>query len=233
MTAGAPDSAATATGLYRLAAWLSPNYPVGAYSFSHGLEAAVAAGDLPDAGTLQDWLTTLVRDGAGQSDAVLLAHAYDAAGDSARLAEVHALGVAFQPSAELALESQAQGRAFLGTTRDAWPCPTLDDLAELADGPVAYPVAVGAAAGGHGVARAAALTLYVSTFAGNLVSAALRLGIVGQRAGQRILAGLAPTVEATVAAAPTTPLADLATATPMADLRAIAHERQTTRLFRS
>src|SRR3954447_24805578 len=74
-----PDSPANAAGeteapsaaaLYRLQAWLSPSYPVGAFAFSGGLEWAVAAGDVHDAETLRQWLTTLLRHGAGFCDAV-------------------------------------------------------------------------------------------------------------------------------------------------------------------
>lgn len=227
------EPASPDTGLYRLTTWLSPNYPVGGYSFSHGLEAAAEAGAVHDAASLQAWLTAVLRDGAGISDGAFLAHAHRACGDPAALAEIHDLALAFQPTAELALETRAQGRAFLRTTRDAWPCDALDRLAGLSQGPVAYPVAVGVAAGGHGVALEPALTVYLGAFAGSLVSAALRLLPVGQSAGQRILAELAPTVAATAAEAQATPLEEIATAVPMAELLAIAHEHQTTRLFRS
>jgi urease accessory protein len=225
-----------AESLYRLTAWLSPNYPVGAYSFSHGLEAAGEAGLIPDADALQGWLRSLLLDGAGVADGALLAHAHAAAGrdDPAALAEVHAFALALQPTAELALETQAQGRAFLRQTRDAWPCPALDRLADLADGgPVAYPVAVGTAAAGHAVPLDGTLTAYLGAFAGNLVSAALRVLPIGQAAGQRGLAALAPTVEDAAQRARATPLEEIATAVPMADLLSIHHETQYTRLFRS
>ena len=59
--------------LYRLMAWLSPAYPVGAFSYSSGIEWAVEAGDIKDAETLRDWLATMLTDGAGFCDAVLFA----------------------------------------------------------------------------------------------------------------------------------------------------------------
>ena len=241
MTADARSDAAQAqeqldsAGLLRLNAWLSPSYPVGAYSFSHGLEAAEAAGRLESADALRAWLERLLLDGAGVSDGAFLAHAHAAAAgaDDAALREVHDLALAFQPSAELALETQAQGRAFLRQTRAAWPCGALDRLAGMSDGPVAYPVAVGAAAAGHGVPPDATLTAYLGAFAGNLVSAALRLLPIGQNAGQTVLANLTPSIEAAAAQARATPLADVATAVPHAEILSIAHETQYTRLFRS
>src|SRR6476661_10818939 len=67
-----------ASSLYRLMAWLSPAYPVGAFSYSSGLEWAVEAGDVTSANTLCQWLVTLLSDGAGFCDAVIFAHAYRA-----------------------------------------------------------------------------------------------------------------------------------------------------------
>jgi urease accessory protein len=221
--------------LLRLNAWLSPSYPVGAYSFSHGLEAAGGAGLLETPAALHAWLERLLLDGAGVSDGALLAHAYAAAadGDDDSLREGHELALAFQPSAELALETQAQGRAFLRQTRAAWPCDALDRLAGMSDGPVAYPVAVGTAAAGHGIPLDATLTAYLGAFAGNLVSAALRVLPIGQNAGQTVLAELTPSIEAAASAARATPLDDIATAVPHAEILSIAHETQYTRLFRS
>ena len=61
--------------LYRLMAWLSPAYPVGAFSYSSGIEWAVEAGDIKDADTLRGWLGVMLADGGGYCDAVLFAHA--------------------------------------------------------------------------------------------------------------------------------------------------------------
>jgi urease accessory protein len=235
VSAGPENYDLDAGGLLRLTAWLSPSYPVGAYSFSHGLEAAGEAGLLEAPAALQAWLERLLLDGAGVSDGAFLVHAHAAAaaGDDDALREVHELALAFQPSAEIALETQAQGRAFLRQTRAAWPCAGLDRLAGMSDGPVAYPVAVGTAAAGHRVPLDATLTAYLGAFAGNLVSAALRVLPIGQNAGQTVLAELTPSVEAAAAAARQTPLDDIATAVPLAEILSIAHETQYTRLFRS
>src|SRR5438132_1374507 len=108
--------------LYRLMAWLSPSYPVGAFSYSGGLEWAVEAGDVRDAETLQRWLAVVIGEGGGFCDAVFLVHAHRAvaAGDDAASRAVAELAAAFAPSKERHLESTAQGRAFLDATRAAW-----------------------------------------------------------------------------------------------------------------
>ena len=110
--------------LYRLMAWLSPAYPVGAFSYSGGLEWAVEAGDIRDAASLRDWLAVMIRDGGGFCDAVFLAHAHRAttAGDDTALAAAAELAAAFTPTRERFLETTQQGRAFFETTRAAWGC---------------------------------------------------------------------------------------------------------------
>jgi urease accessory protein len=95
----------------------------------------------------------------------------------------------------------AQGRAFLATTRAAWPARALDRLAALADdGAVALPVAAGVACAGHGIALAPAIHCYVHALAANLISAGVRLIPLGQSDGQRVLAALEPVGAATAAA---------------------------------
>jgi len=119
-----------AAALYRLMAWLSPAYPVGAFSYSSGIEWAVEAGDITDAATLQAWLAVLIGEGGGFADAVFFAHAHRAIAtdDDAALRDVAELAAAFVPSKERFLETTAQGRAFLGATRAAWPSPAITRL---------------------------------------------------------------------------------------------------------
>src|SRR6185436_12318663 len=105
--------------LARLMIWLSPAYPVGGFSYSHGLEWTVEAGKVRDAATLAGWIEDLLHHGAGRSDAILLAGAWRAAtaGDEPLLAEIAELAAALVPSAERRLETLAQGAAFLEATR--------------------------------------------------------------------------------------------------------------------
>ena len=113
-------------------AWLSPAYPVGAFSYSSGIEWAVESGDIKDAGTLQDWLAVMMAEGGGFCDAVFFVHAHRAAAadDDKALRDVAELAAAFAPSKERHLETTAQGRAFVEATRAAWPCAALDRLLE-------------------------------------------------------------------------------------------------------
>ncbi len=221
--------------LYRLMAWLSPAYPVGAFSYSGGIEWAVEAGDIKNAATLRDWLAVTIGSGSGFADGVFFAHAHGAiaAGDDAGLAAVAELAAAFVASKERFLETTAQGHAFLDVTQAAWPAPALARLEAAWDGPVALPVAVGVVCAGHGIAREAALLAYLHALAANWVSAGVRLVPLGQTDGQRVLAALEGVVATAAARALATPLDEVGACAFRVDLATMRHETQHTRLFRS
>src|SRR6185503_10119265 len=185
-----------AAALYRLMAWLSPAYPVGAFSYSSGIEWAVEAGDITDAITLQRWLTATIGHGGGFCDAAIFVHAYraTASSDDPALKDVAELAAAFAPSKERFLETTAQGRAFIDATLAAWPCAILSRLMTTWEGPLAYPVAVGIAAAGHDIPLEGAVTALLHAIAANLVSAGVRLVPLGQTDGQRALASLEPVI---------------------------------------
>jgi urease accessory protein len=231
----ADDGRLTDRALYRLIAWLSPSYPVGAFSYSGGLEWAVEAGDVTDADALRAWIAVIIADGGGFCDAVLFAHAHRgvSGGDDTALRRVAELAAALSPSRERHLETTAQGRAFIAVTQAAWPSAALDRLIAAWPGPYAYPVAVATAAAGHGVALRSALLAYLHAVAANLVSAGVRLVPLGQTDGQRVIAALETVISDTVARALATPLDDIGSAALRADLASLHHETQYTRLFRS
>jgi urease accessory protein len=223
----------TPQALYRLMAWLSPAYPVGAFSYSSGIEWTVESGDIKDAGTLKDWLATMLSDGGGFCDAVLFAHAHRAVEDEGELRDIAELAAALAPSKERHLETTAQGNAFVEATRAAWPCAALDRLKQSWDGPIAYPVAVAVAAAGHDIPLGAALAAFLQALVANWVSAGVRLVPLGQTDGQRVVAALEPAVAATAQRALVTALDDMGASAFRADLASLRHETQYTRLFRS
>jgi urease accessory protein len=216
-------------------AWLSPAYPIGAFSYSSGIEWAVEAGDITDARTLEGWLAVMIGEGGGFCDAVFFVHAFRAiaGGNDTLLRKVAELAAAFAPSKERHLETTAQGRAFLDTTRAAWPTPALERLLAVWDGAIALPVAVGVACAGHGVPLDPALRAYLQAMVANLISTGVRLIPLGQTDGQRVLAALEPVVAATADRALVTGLDEVGSAAFRADLASMRHESQYTRLFRS
>lgn len=221
---------ATVSDPLPLLIWLSPAFPVGGFAFSHGLEAAVEADLVSDAGTLKAWLDDLLAHGSMRQDALLLGVAWDAAtmADDAALDATNALALALCASRERRLETTTMGNAFVATLRACWPTAA---PRALAAGDAAYPVALGAASALQGLSRCETVAAFLVAAAGNLVSAALRLSIIGQTDGQRVMAGILPAVRALAAASPG--LDDLGACAFRSDLAALHHETQYSRLFRS
>lgn len=221
--------------LYRLLAWLSPAYPIGAFSYSHGLETAVEDGLVCDRAELVDYIATVLRAGAGRVDGALLAAAWRAAeaGEDAALDAIADLAAAWRGTAETALETMQQGTAFVGVTQSAWPEPRFAALAARHPRRLAHPVAFGAAAAWHGLALRPALAGWLGAFAANLVSAGVRLVPLGQTDGQIATATLHRVVEAAADAAMAAELDAIGSAAPVLDLLSMRHETQYTRLFRS
>jgi urease accessory protein len=234
MTTITIDAVLADDGLYRMLAWLSPGFPIGAFSYSHGLETAAEAGRVRDRASLQGWIAAVVALGGGRIDADILrdAHRAAAANDIELLSTANRRGLTYRATAELALETSAQGEAFLATCGAAWPEPFCTLWATSLDA-VCHPAAVGAAMARAGIPITSALTGYLQAMAANLISAGLRLGIVGQTDGQRILAALEPVLVEAAAAAIARDRAAFGAATFAVDLASMAHEIQYTRLFRS
>jgi urease accessory protein len=213
--------------LYKLVAWLSPAYPVGAFAYSHGLEWAIADGVVHDTRSAISWIADCLECGAGRTDGILLAHAWRAAGakNPRALGNIAALGLALVPSAERLSETRDQGAAFASVTGDAWgvnACPGAP-----------YPVAVGAAAANASIPLAATLQTYLQAYASNLVSAAVRLVPLGQTQGQTIVTGLADCIGRLTEHAVDAPLESIGGCAVLADIASMNHETQEPRLFRS
>ncbi len=212
--------------LLKIAAWLSPGFPVGSFAYAHGLETVIAEGTVSDAATMLGWLADILRFGSGRTDAILLIHAHRAAsaGDAAAWAAVADLAAALAPSQERLRETTEQGTAFATTIGAGWGG---------GDTPAPYPVAVGRAAAEAGAEAETAAAFYLHAFAANLTSAAIRLMPMGQVAGQRILAALHPLIHDIAAEAATASLDEIGGSALAADIASMRHETQATRLFRT
>jgi len=212
-------------GSLHLLAWLSPGFPTGAFAFSHGLEWAVETGDVGDGDMLCTWLGDILANGSGRNDAILLRHAHRAARDAAALEALAELAAAIAPGRERLAETIDQGTAFLRAAQ-VWDCPVLPEQ-------VAYPVAVGALAGWHGIDENNTAACYLQAFAANLISAAIRLVPLGQTTGLQVLAAIQPVIVRIAGETAAASLDDIGGCVFRADLAAMAHETQYTRLFRT
>ena len=233
--AGSGMKADEAAALYRLMTWLSPSFPVGAFSYSSGIEWAVEAGDITDAASLRDWLAAMLATAPAFATPCFWRRriAPHPRGTTPRLREIAELAAAFVPSRERQLETTTQGRAFIEIARSAWACDGLDDMVAACDGAIVYPIAVGIVSAAHAIPLAPAMHAFLHAVVSNWISAGARLVPLGQTDSQRILAALEVDVVATAKRALEASLDDLGSATFRADLASLRHETQYTRLFRS
>ena len=227
------EVAPTGTELLKLQTFLSPAFPTGAFSYSHGLEWQIDCAAIRSGGTLQAWLADILEVGSGWNDAVLFAEAHRAAAgkDWPRLSAAGDLAAAISPSRERHLESTAQGRAFLDAIASAWRSAAAQQL--LSAEAVTYPVAVGAVAADHAIALESALPAYLNAFTANLVSVGVRLIPIGQNAGLGVIAALHPLIASTARRAEKSTLDDLGSAAILSDIASMRHEEQYSRVFRT
>jgi urease accessory protein len=223
------DTALAPASLIRLQSWLSPAFPVGSFSYSHGVESAVEAGSVIDEASLRDWLEALVSFGSGWNDAVLFAEAWRRARSGDVVDEVAELGAALAGSQERHTETTLQGAAFIAAASRGWPHPLLDRLPE----PCPYAVAVGALAGAHGLPLEPSLAAFLQAFVANLAQAAIRLGVTGQNGAVGVIAALESIVVDTAGRAAVSGLDDLGSATVLSEIMSMRHETHYSRLFRT
>jgi len=223
MVRGARTAMSINAAQHKLMSWLSPSYPIGAFSYSHGLEFAIHTGDVSDADSLQAWLSDVLKFGAGRNDAIIMAQAF-AAPDDATLQEVCDLAVALSASAERHLETTAQGAAFAKVTSAVYP----SDIQAMP-----LPVALGAACASEGIELSDAIPLYLHSFAANIIAAGVRFIPLGQTDGQRVLSNLFGLFDEIARMAMTAGLEDIGSATVLSDIASMKHETMTTRIFRT
>ncbi|MCA3487249.1 MAG: urease accessory protein UreF [Rhodobacter sp.] len=211
----------TDAALLCLTQWLSPAFPAGSYAYSHGLEWAISDGDVTTAAQLQCWIAAVLTEGAGRTDAILLAQALRPETD---LADLAALAQALAASGERLVETLDQGRA-LGQTIAA--------LTGRAEKAMPYPVALGAAARDLGLPVARVAALYLHAFASTLVQAGVRFVPLGQTEGQAVLAALHPVILQVAQDAACAGIDRIGSGALRSDLAGMHHETMNVRIFRT
>jgi urease accessory protein len=223
---------ATLLGLLRLA---SPALPVGGFSYSEALEAAVDAGTAGDEAGTARWLSAQLQLGLARSELPLLAaaHAAWSVHDAARLAELNDWMRTTRESAELRAQTEQMGRSMLEWLRQqGHDQDRVATLAALRPAP-SWPLAFALAALDTGASAHDTLLAYGFAWAENQVQAALKAVPLGQSAGQRILARLAQELPALVQHALTIGDDERQAFAPMLAIMSSRHETQYSRLFRS
>jgi urease accessory protein len=232
------ETGISSAGPLLLQLWLSPAFPVGSYSYSHGLEAAVDRGLVKTRHDLERWIGGVLAFGTGRSDALLLRESHRAVATRAmsRFVDLATFAAALRGTAELALEAEAQGAAFQKALAAGWPFLVMREpflaVAQAGIRPP-YVIAFAAAAALAGIELRLAVLSYLQAFVGNLVSAALRLMSLGQSDGVSTLASVTERLPDLVATLENVPFEDIGSAALAVDVCSARHETQYTRLFRS
>ncbi len=218
--------------LIRLLQLTSPALPVGAYSYSQGLEWVVETGAVKNEATALAWINDCLAFGLARFEAVYLAHMLAAwkQDDRARLAALDAEFIASRETAELRAETLQMGHSLARL------------LADMGDFPVAslatfeqpgFPLAWSCAAAAWGVPAQDAVAGYLWAWAENQVMAAVKAIPLGQTAGQRMLLDLGLRIPALADAAAAAGLDTTCNVLPAFAIACSRHETQYTRLFRS
>lgn len=213
----------TSSDILTLVQWLSPAYPVGGFAYSHGLEAAIELGSVVSPEDTDAWVSDVLEHGSGWNDALFLRAAY-AAETPVDLTDIDATARAFSASSERLMETSFLGQAFGAVTGDVWGL----DLQRLT-----YPVAVGRAARLQNLPLPLVTEMFLQAFLSNLVACATRLVPLGQTDAQRLIRDLTPLCTTIAAKAQDAGLEDLSSTAFLADIAAMKHETQYSRIFRT
>ena len=201
-----------------LFSWFSPNFPIGSFNFSHGLEAAVEMKFIHDNFTLENWISNLITDGSGKTDIILLSNAY-------RGKNINELALALCPSKERWIESIKLGKSFSKNIRDNWSYNIEDDLA--------FPVALGKAGSFFSIPLDQLLIIFLQSFASNLITFGIKHIPLGQSAGQKILINLIPVIQAQSMKYKNYDIKDIGSSAFISDLASMYHENLKNRIYQT
>lgn len=221
--------------LMRLLQLASPTLPVGAFSYSQGLEWSVERGRIRDAADAVAWIGDVLRFSVSTCEAPALVAMMRAwqAGDRARILRLNERLIAMRETAELRAETLQMGHSLARLLRDLTEIPTetKQTLREFRE--ISFPAAWSAAASHWNLAENMAAEAYLWAWLENQVMAAVKLVPLGQTAGQQMLLQLAQPIPALVEAAIVNADGEWQNFTPGLAHASSQHETQYTRLFRS
>ena len=201
-----------------LFSWFSPNFPIGSFNFSHGLEAAVEMKFIHDSFTLENWISNLITDGSGKTDVILLSNAY-------RGKNINELALALCPSKERWIESIKLGKSFSKNIRDNWSYNIEDDLA--------FPVALGKAGSFFSIPLDQLLIIFLQSFVSNLITFGIKHIPLGQSDGQKILIKLLPIVKELALNYKNYEIDDIGASAFISDLTSMYHETLNNRIYQT
>jgi len=223
--------------------WLaSPALPIGGFSYSEGLEAAVESGRVRDEASAASWLLDQLHLTLARSDLPVIGEAIEAwrRGDMAGVVRLNAWILQTRETSELRQQTEQMGRSLVEWIRTVRPdllegvaATWLSAGSDRAEAPPTYPVTFALAASGAAASARDALLCFAFGWAENMMQGAIKSVPLGQSAGQRILARLAAEIPGAVDQALGLPADQRQAFSPMLAILSAQHETQYSRLFRS
>ena len=222
-------------GLYHLLSWFSPNYPVGSYAYSHGLEYAVETGIVDNIYHLENWIKDLLFYGTGANDAIFINQTYESilSNNYKLFVDIAIMSKSCIPTQEIALESEQQGISFYKVTSATLSSKKFEKLINSIMSYITYPIVVGCAGALINIKKIHLINSYLHAFISNILSAALRIMPVGQTDIQCLLFKFKKDIQTISINTLSKSIEDIGSSTFMIDWASANHEGQYSRLFRS
>ena len=201
-----------------LLSWFSPNFPIGSYNFSHGLEAAIEMNYINDIVSLENWINYLINFGSAKTDTILLSNSYQGK-------NMNELAFALCPSKERWIETKQLGNAFCKNINENWSFNIGNNLA--------YPVALGKAGAFFKIPLEQLLITFMQSFVSNLINVGIKHIPLGQSDGQKILVKLLPNIRELALKYKECEIDDLGTSAFISDLTSMYHETLNNRIYQT
>ena len=201
-----------------LQSWFSPNFPIGSYNFSHGLETAIEMEFVKNNLNLETWISDLVFFGSGKTDCILLANSYEGL-------NINDLAFALCPSKERWLETTQLGKSFGKNIKENWDYNIEDNLS--------FPVAIGKAGAHFLIPLEHLIIAFLQSFVSNLIIIGIKHIPLGQSDGQKILLKLIPIIKQQALIYKDYKITDIGSASFLSDITSMHHETEKNRIYQT
>ena len=201
-----------------LQTWFSPSFPVGSFSYSHGLEAMINDSFINSKEDILDYLKCILKYGTGKNDVILMKYTYQGE-------ELNELALSLCPSKERKIESIEMGNAFRKVLEDSWNYKIQENTA--------YPISVGKAAKYFKIPLNLTIISYLQSFASNLINVCIKHIPIGQKVGQDCIIQMYDLIREIENESKNLELEDLGGVCFNSDIYSIKHENLKTRIYKT
>ena len=206
------------SSLQILQTWFSPSFPIGSYSYSHGLEAMIEDNLILNKEDIQDYINCLLFYGTCKNDIILIKYSYFGE-------ELNDFALSLCASKERKIETLEMGNAFRKVLKDSWNYKLPKNTA--------YPICVGKASNYFKIPLKFTLNFYLQSFISNIVNVCVKHIPIGQKIGQDCIVSSLKLINNFVNKSNDFTLDDLGGICFNSDLYSIKHERLSTRIYKT